>query len=142
MTLPVEEGETSLLSSNSQHWVGLGPADVGGHILVRGKLDVLELSLAHRPNRNDMRGRQNSERIIVLVPCKIINPRSLVARKLEHRLSLPIHDPNDLIVSTNSDQIAIMTPGRLASAIAQLIRCVFEYLLYLTVVNHSLFLFL
>ena len=58
-----------------------------------------------------MCSRQYSERVVVLIPCEIIDPRCLIAGELEYRLSLPVHDPDDLVLSTNGDKIPVMTPS-------------------------------
>lgn len=88
LTLAVEESKTTFFSSNNEHWVRLRPADVRGGILVARQFDVLELALAHRPDGDHMRLRQDGERVAIFVPSKPVNSWLLVAWELKHWLSL------------------------------------------------------
>lgn len=73
-----------------------------------------------------MRGGQHCQRVTILVPSQTINARSHIAWELEHRLALPVHDPDDLVVAANCDQIAIPGPRSLGRPVAKLIRRVLE----------------
>jgi len=52
LTLTVKEYKTTLFSTDNEHWMSKRPRNVGGLIFLGGKLDVLELAFAHRPDRN------------------------------------------------------------------------------------------
>ena len=70
--------------------MGARPADVGCLVLGRGQLDVLELPLAHGPDRDGCRGGQDGERVAVLVPGQVLDCRGVLAGDLSVRLALPM----------------------------------------------------
>lgn len=88
LRLPVEKNQSSLFSSDCKHWVGFGPWNVSCFILVGGKLNILELSLTHRPDGDCSRTSKDGKWIIILIPGKFLNPRSVVAWKFKKRFSL------------------------------------------------------
>ena len=136
LTLPVEECQTTFLSTNYQHGMCFGPTDIASLIFLWGKLNVLEFSLSHGPNRNYMSFSEDGKRVIVLIPLQAINLWSLIAWELKNWFTLSIHDPDDLVITANGNHLVIRWPGRLTTSISQLIWAIFENFLYLTITNH------
>jgi len=91
LTLSVEESKRTFLCANDQYWVRFWPADIRGRVLVACKFNILELSLAHWPDWDNMRLSQNCKRITIFIPCKPVNSWLLIAWKLKHRFALSIN---------------------------------------------------
>ena len=90
LTLTIKESQTTLFSTNRKNWVCFRPWNIGGNIFLWCQFNILELSLTHTPNRDNMRSCQNGQRIIILVPLHVIDVRVLVAWEFQDRFSLSI----------------------------------------------------
>ena len=91
LTLPVEEEKISLFCSNNENWMGSRPADVTCNILLRSQLNILELSLSHGPNGDDIGFCENGQRVVIFVPNEVVNSRSLVTWKFKNWFALSIN---------------------------------------------------
>lgn len=105
LTLSVEKDERTLLCTNDENWMSLWPRDVTSIILLGGKFNVLELSLAHWPDWDHVGWGKDSKWIVILVPSKIVDPWGLVAGEFKNCFSLSI-----FIKKVKKIQIQIFDP--------------------------------
>lgn len=126
LALAVEEQETTLVRANNQNWVCFRPTQVRSLVFGGVEFDFLELSLAHRPDGDQMAGSQDSQGIAILIPCKAVDCGVHVAWELEHWLSLSIHNSDNFILAADCNQVSAVAPGELSSSVAELVWSIFK----------------
>lgn len=110
LTFSIKEKQITFLCTDYENWMGLGPTNEAGNILVGSQLHILELLLTHRPNRNHARRSQDCQGVIILVPNKVVDSRRLIAWKLKNWFALTIHNPDDFVVSAHGNKVGIRSP--------------------------------
>ena len=78
VSLTIEKYNAPFITAYSEHWTLSRPRNEASFIFLTRHLNVLELSLAHRPDRHNVRGSENCQGIIIFVPAQIINSWVLV----------------------------------------------------------------